>query len=342
MKQVIISLCVIAIVLVILVILIYFMKSKYELKSMSNPLVEQRADPWVYLHSDGYYYFIATVPEYDRIELRRASSLQKLNSAKTKTIWKKHISGKMGSHIWAPEIHFIDGKWYVYFAAGGSVKIWNIRMYVLENGSTNPLEGEWTEKGQIKTFDETFSLDATTFEHKGVRYLVWAQKDMSIKGNTNLYIAEMLNPWTIMGEPVMLTKPEFDWEQHLFWVNEGPAVIVKNNKIFITYSASGTDYHYCMGLLTASIDSDLLNVASWQKSPKPVFESNDKTGIYGPGHSCFTTSKDKKTDILMYHARNYKEVEGDPLHDPNRHTRVQKILWKKDGTPNFGIPVKEK
>jgi GH43 family beta-xylosidase len=160
-----------------------------------NPIVLQRADPWVYKHSDGYYYFIATAPEYDRIELRRAKSIQEIGDAPINVIWKKHSTGEMGAHIWAPELHFIDGKWYIYFAAGAAEAIWNIRIYVLENDSENPLEGEWVEKGQIKTKWETFSLDATTFEHRGTRYLVWAQKDPEIEGNTNLYIDSMKNPW---------------------------------------------------------------------------------------------------------------------------------------------------
>jgi GH43 family beta-xylosidase len=99
----------------------------------SNPLVEQRADPWVHLHTDGYYYFIATAPEYDRIELRRARSLEGLRTAPAKDIWKKHESGPMSHHIWAPELHWMDDKWYVHFAAGRAEAIWDIRMYVLEN-----------------------------------------------------------------------------------------------------------------------------------------------------------------------------------------------------------------
>ena len=51
--------------------------------------------------------------------------------------------------------------------------------------------------GRIKTKWEYFALDATTFEHKGIRYYVWAQKDPEIEGNTNLYIAKLLNPWTV-------------------------------------------------------------------------------------------------------------------------------------------------
>ena len=34
------------------------------------------------------------------------------------------------------------------------------------------MEGEWIEKGRIETFAPTFSLDATSFEHKGTRYLI--------------------------------------------------------------------------------------------------------------------------------------------------------------------------
>jgi GH43 family beta-xylosidase len=305
-----------------------------------NPIVLQRADPWIYKHIDGYYYYTATAPEYDRIELRRASSIEGIGQTSASVIWKKHLTGEMGAHIWAPEIHFIDGKWYIYFAAGATEAIWNIRIFVLENQSANPLEGDWVEKGEVKTKWETFSLDATTFEHKGIRYLVWAQKDPNIEGNTNLYIDSMKNPWTLDGKQIMITKPQYSWETIGYLVNEGPAVIKKNGKIFISYSASATDHNYCMGLLTASEDSDLLNEGSWKKSSVPVFETNIENSQYGPGHNCFTISEDNASDILVYHSRDYMELKGSPLSDPNRHTRAQKLNWNDDGTPNFGVPAK--
>jgi len=306
---------------------------------ISNPLIEQRADPWCMRHTDGFYYFTATVPEYDRIELRRAATIAALATAEAKVIWRKHDNGPMSYHIWAPEIHQINGKWYIYFAAGKADDIWAIRIYVLECSAANPLEGQWVEKGQLKTNWESFSLDATTFEHRGVRYLVWAQKDPKIQGNTNLYIAKMDTPWSITGEQVMVTKPEYPWEQILFWVNEGPAALIRNGRIFISYSASGTNHNYCMGLLTADENADLLDAKSWQKSPVPVFKSCPANNQYGPGHNSFTVAEDGKTDLLVYHARNYKEIKGDPLHNPDRHTRVQILHWKPDGTPSFGEPV---
>jgi len=310
-----------------------------KVETLNNPIVEQRADPWVYKHTDGYYYFTASVPEYDRIEVRRAAIIQGLAEAETVVAWRKHEEGPMSANIWAPEIHYIDGKWYIYYAAARADEIFAHRMYVIENDSQNPLEGTWVEKGQVKTDWESFSLDATTFEHKGKRYYVWAQRDPEIIGNSNLYIAKMVNPWTIEGPQVMITRPEYEWETIGFLVNEGAAVVKRNGKIFISYSASATDYNYCMGLLSADENSDLLDPASWEKSEAPVFQTNEENSQYGPGHNSFTVSEDGSQDILIYHARNYRDIEGDPLWDPNRHTRAQVFTWNEDGTPNFGVPV---
>ncbi|MBD8069053.1 family 43 glycosylhydrolase [Bacillus sp. PS06] len=308
-----------------------------------NPIIEQRADPWVYKHTDGYYYFTGSVPEYDRIEVRRSKTIQGLSEASPCVVWRKHDEGLQSANIWAPEIHFIDGKWYIYYAAavndGTIAGLYAHRIYVLENASANPLEGEWIEKGQIKTSWESFSLDATTFEHRGIRYLAWPQKDPNIEGSSNLYIAKMENPWTISGEQVMIATPEYEWERIGYYVNEGPAVLIRNGKVIMAYSASATDFNYCMGLLIASEDSDLLDPASWKKLPEPVLTSSDETGQYGPGHNSFTVTEDNSQDVLIYHARNYKEIEGNPLYDPNRHTRAQVFTWSEDGLPIFGAPV---
>ncbi|WP_425464246.1 glycoside hydrolase family 43 protein [Paenibacillus zeisoli] len=313
-------------------------------REYNNPLVEQRADPWVYKHNDGYYYFTASVPEYDRIEVRRSSTLEGLRDTQPVVAWRKYETGMLSANIWAPEIHFIQGKWYIYFAAARTTEtkegLFDHRMYVLENTSANPLEGEWVEKGQVRTAWESFALDATTFEHQGRLYYVWAQKDPEIEGNSNLYISAMSNPWTLSGEQVMISTPEHPWEVIGFKVNEGAAFLKRNGRIFISYSASATDHNYCMGLLSADESSDLLDPQSWTKSPEPVFQTNEETGQYGPGHNSFTVSEDGQ-DVLIYHARNYKEITGDPLYDPNRHTRAQVFGWNENGTPNFGIPVRD-
>lgn len=304
-----------------------------------NPLIEQRADPQI-IREGEWYYFMGTVPEYDRLELRRAKTIAALATAEPRTIWRRHQSGPMGSHIWAPEIHRVEGKWFIYFSAGAaeSGKTWDIRLYALENDGENPLEGEWIERGEIKTGLETFTLDATTFVNRGVRYLCWAQYDPALGKGTNIYLARMDSPTSIAGKPVMISRPELPWELVRFRVDEAPATLVKNGRVFITFSASGTGAEYCLGLLTAKDDADLLDAKSWTKSPEPVFRTSDENGVFGPGHNSFTVAEDGKTDLLVFHARDYAEIKGDPLHDPNRHTRVQVLRWKADGTPEFGVP----
>ncbi|CAD0004371.1 glycoside hydrolase family 43 protein [Flavobacterium chungangense] len=303
--------------------------------TFNNPIAEQRADPWVYKTDAGEYYLIATVPEYDRIVIRKANSINGLKEAKDKEVWHKHEKGVMGSHIWAPELHRIDGKWYIYFAAGESENIWNIRIWVLSNPSANPMEGKWTEEGQLKMQKESFSLDATTFEHKGKRYLIWAQNVRGGNHGTALVMSEMKNPTTLTGPEIILTEPEFSWEREKYNVNEGPAVIKKNGKIFVTYSASATNHNYCVGLLWIDENVNLLDASNWQKSPGPVFYTNEELKRYGPGHNSFTVSEDGKSTIMIYHARDYKEIQGHELSDKNRATRARAVEWTKSGFPDF-------
>ncbi|KAF5013696.1 hypothetical protein FDECE_320 [Fusarium decemcellulare] len=303
----------------------------------NNTIVEQRADPHILKHTDGQYYLAATVPAYDKVVLRTASTIQGLQDAEEVTIFERH--GIYNGYVWAPELWHIDGKWYVYVALGVN-GTWNIRPGVLEGVGDNPLTAKWTVKGTVKTNWETFSLDMHYFEANGVKYLTWAQNDPdSGEGGTGLYLAPMKNPWTVELPATRISYPDLPWERIGHNVNEGAAVIKRGGKLFLAYSASATDHNYRVGLLTADEDADLMDPSSWKKSPTPVFGSNDETSQYGPGHNSFTVSEDGKSDIFVYHDRAYKDIQGDPLNNPDRRTRVQKLYWCADGTPDFGIPV---
>lgn len=301
-----------------------------------NPIALQRADPFVTKAADGTYYFIATAPEYDRIEIRSSKTINGIKEAPAVVVWRKHDKGIMGNHIWAPELHKIEGKWYIYFAAGSAEEKWKIRKYVLSNPSADPTKGNWKEEGEIVSKRNEFTLDATTFDHNGQRYMVWVDRASTTVTNTGLYIAEMSSPITLAEKQVVISQPEYDWEIKGHRVNEGPAVLIRNGKVFITFSASATDANYAIGLLWANEDADLLNPASWNKLPEPVFFSNEALKRFGPGHNSFTVAEDGKTDVMIYHARDYKEIKGEPLYDPNRHTRARVLRWTKDGMPDFG------
>ena len=306
----------------------------------NKPWILQRADPYVYKHTDGTYYFTASIPAYDGIVLRHSDTLAGLKDAEEVRVWQKHDKGIMSEHVWAPELHYLDGKWYIYYAGGDIDDVWAIRPYILECADQDPMTGNWVEKGKMTRAEEdefsfeAFSLDGTVFENRGKHYYIWAEKVGVGKQISNLYIAEMENPCKLKTVQVLLTTPDYDWERIGFWVNEGPAVIHHDGKIYMTYSASETGAAYCMGMLSISEDADLLDPAMWKKERYPVLETNAEKGIYGPGHNSFTEDE-QGNPIMVYHARTEEKIEGNPLYNPNRHAMLMKLTWGEDGRPVF-------
>lgn len=305
-----------------------------------QPWITQRADPYVYRHTDGYYYFTGSMPAYDCIALRRSRDLMGLAQAEEKVVWRRHESGPMSENVWAPELHYLDGKWYLYFAAGEKEDIWKIRPYVLECEGEDPMEDPWKELGMMQAADEdefsfrAFSLDGTIVENKGKRYFVWAEKVGVGRQISNLYIAQMESPVKLKTVQVLLTTPDYDWERHGFWVNEGPFAFHRDGRIYLTYSASDTGINYCVGMLSVEEDADLLDPRQWKKERYPVLKTDEALEIYGPGHNCFTQDEDGNT-VMVFHARKETEIVGDPLYVANRHAMLLKVKWGEDGKPVF-------
>ncbi len=315
--------------------------------TFTNPLLPRGPDPWALWH-DGKYYYMNTTKD---LVLLFTTDITDLKNAQKKTIWVP-TDPSNSKHLWAPEIHFIDGAWYVYYAADDGNSD-NHQIYVLENKNKNPLEGEFVMKGRISTDkDNNWAIDASVFENKGSLYMVWSGwQTRRVDTETQcIYIAKMSNPWTLGSERVLLSKPEFDWERkyinengnqpgHIVYVNEGPQPIKspKGKFIHIVYSASGcwTPY-YTLGLLSAKPDADLLNPASWSKSTKPIFSQSPENGVYGTGHNSFFKSPDGKEDYLLYHARSTKtDIPGQ---GDARSPRAQKMNWDENDYPVLGIP----
>ncbi|MFM2481145.1 family 43 glycosylhydrolase [Celerinatantimonas sp. YJH-8] len=307
--------------------------------SYINPLILQRADPHMSKGPDGYYYFTASVPEYNRIELRRAKTIQALSECQTVDVWYPPEQGKYSSLIWAPELHYLFGQWIIYFAAAPNREIINglfqHRMYAIGCSGHDPMKDPWEFLGQVDSQLDSFCLDATHFYHHEKHYYIWAQKDPLIEGNSNLYIALLSSPTQLASKPVMLSYPEYDWEKNGFSVNEGPAILIRNHKVILTYSASATDENYCLGMLWADENADLLIPGSWHKTNQPIFTTCNERKIFGPGHNSFVVDENG-CDLLIYHARNYTDIQGDPLWDPNRHTRVQQIQYDQAGLLSLG------
>jgi GH43 family beta-xylosidase len=314
-----------------------------------NPLLPGGADPWIFYH-DGYYYYTNTLG--DRLGLWKTTDITKLKTAEYRDVFIPPDNTPYSKELWAPEIMNIDGKWYFYFAADDGDHF-NHRLFVLENPSPDPFQGKFTMKGQIVTDSlDNWAIDGSVFQHKGEYYLIWSGWETTPWQEfetQRIYIAKMENPWTLSSDRIMISKPEYDWERnwenpsewknmpdHIVYVNEGPEVLVHGDKLFLIYSASGCwTPNYCLGMLTASMGSDLLNPASWVKHPEPVFQQSPENSVYGTGHNCFFKSPDGTEDWILYHANDGPDYGCGERRSP----RAQPILWNTDGTPDFGKPI---
>ena len=304
-------------------------------KTFKNPIFENGADPWLYKHQNGCYYFMITL--HDRIELWCSRCITGVSGAERKTIWTVAPTGPCSKNIWAPEIHFINDKWYVYFTANDGGGDETRKIFVLENESEDPMNGPWTEKGAVNT--QYPGLDGTVLQHDRELYFLYAGYGNFPDYGSAIYIAKMINPWTLTGDNILLTKPEFDWErQGGMAINEGPAILKRNGRLFIIYSASTTwTEDYCLGMLSASDNCNLLSKDSWIKSHRPVFKKSIKNQVVAPGHNSFVKSPDDKEDWIIFHG--ISDSRGQNLNTDSRSTWAQPFYWNSNGYPEFGEPI---
>ncbi|MEQ9443177.1 MAG: glycoside hydrolase family 43 protein [Cyclobacteriaceae bacterium] len=298
--------------------------------NFTNPLMDG-ADPWV-IRKDGWYYYLHTTG--NNLTIWKTEDLHALPEAASRIVWQPPKEGANSESIWAPELHFLDGRWYLYYTATDREDPGdhNRFIFVLENASADPLEGEWTDRGRLNTHHS--GLDGSVFEHQGKRYFLYSGY---VGNQSNLFIAEMDNPWTLSEKQIEIARPTYDWEKYdNREICEGPQFLSgPGDKIFIVYSASACwDDDYCLGMLTADASANILSFDSWKKLPRPVFEKSAAHQVYGPGHNCFTTSADGQQPWNVYHA---KSVANQACRD--RTVRIQPFQWRGDGTPDFGVPV---
>jgi GH43 family beta-xylosidase len=304
--------------------------------SFTNPLLASGPDPWV-IRKDSIYYYMQTLG--DHLGIYSTKKMSALSKALITSIWTPPTTGAYSKEIWAPELHYFQGKWFVYFAADDGNND-NHRIYALENDAADPLSANWVFKGKIADDSaDRWAIDASVFQYNNQYYLVWSGWPGTVNVEEDIYIALLSDPLTMQGHRVLLSSPTLSWEKMGAppAINEGPeALINPGGQLFLTYSASGcwTD-NYCLGLLTLKMGGDPLNPADWSKSANPVFSSVPSSGAYAPGHNGFFVSADGKEQWIIYHANS---VAGQGCGN-TRNPRMQPFTWNGDGTPNFGVPV---
>lgn len=300
-------------------------------KTYQNPFPQRADDPWVVRDGDSYLYCYS----FGRgVAVTRADSLPEIRRERGKICYRAPKEGMYSQEYWAPELHKINGRWYIYVAADDGINDHH-RMYCLGAKTDDPT-GEYEMIGKVSDESDKWAIDATILSHGGEHYFIWSGWEGDVNIAQHLYIAHMKDASTIDSARVLLSSPEYEWEQRgssadLPTINEGPAILSRGGKTFLVYSAAGSWCDdYCLGMLELCGD-DPMNPECWKKSDQPVFEKNEH--CFGPGHCSFTTSPDGSEDYMVFH--------GNPNSGTSwggRRLYIQRVKWK-DGQPIFGAPT---
>lgn len=302
-----------------------------------NPIAEG-ADPWVVQHGNQYLWCHS---EGNRgISIWVSDQLTSLG--RRHVIWTAPETGPYSKEVWAPELHLLDGRWHVYFAASDGTNA-NHLAYVLRSRDADPLS-PYTLHGPFATGEgadglspNIWAIDMTVLEHGGQRYALWSGWDAPGTDRQFLYIAPMKSPIELAGPRVLLARnDEYLWERTeeragSRGLAEGPQVLQHAGRTFVIYSTGASWLPtYKLGLLELT-GSDPLDPAAWTKHPEPVFRGTDRT--YGVGHSCFVKSPDGREWWHVFHAKRDRQPGW------RRAIFLQPFTFSAEGWPEFSQPV---
>ncbi len=296
----------------------------------TNPLFPNGADPWLEYWEGNYY--LTTTTWTSQLVMRKAPTLAALADATPVNVWSDS-DVKRNWNFWAFEFHRLNGpngyRWYMMYTAGEEGTLDHQHLNVLESAGDDPM-GPYEYKGAL--MPDVWNIDGNYLEYNGKLYVIYSQW----QGDTQLnIIAEMENPWTLKEDSphTIITTPELPWEISGRKVTEGAEILQHDGRTFMTYSTSFCDTpDYKLGLLEL-VGDDPLDINSWKKYDKPVFERTET--VFGPGHNGFFQSPDGSESWIVYHGNDKAEYGC----GPTRSLRAQKFTWNDDGTPNFGKPV---
>lgn len=281
-------------------------------------------DPYVIEHDGSYYYCWSD----GGVKVAKIDGLDNIVKDNGKQVFDRHSGGF--TNVWAPELHYIDGEWYIYVAmCEGTDANEAHRMYCLKGTSQDPTD-PFVLVGKVTDPTDKWAIDGTVFKYNNELYTVWSGWEGDTNVQQNLYIAHMSDPWTIDSERVLISSPSLPYERYdtnPAAVNEGPAVLINGDRVVVVYSCNGSwGDNYSLTAIYCD-DGNLLKSRAWQKLDEPLLTKTAK--VFGPGHCSFTTAEDGSLWVI-YHANL---VSGSGW--GGRSVRIQPVEWR-DGLPYIG------
>ncbi|MFS0724162.1 family 43 glycosylhydrolase [Paenibacillus sp. 1P07SE] len=303
------------------------------------PMASHRADPNIF-QWQGRYYFIATNDKNGNksLGIRVADRISELEHAEEATILDTEMYDHLKAFLWAPELHGIGGDLYI-FHAGSTGEFAAIQSHVmkLRRGGDPMAAADWERPVRVvrqdgaPLCDKGITLDMTVLAWRDRLYVLWAERILSPHDlGSWIYIAEADKgePWRLISDPVMLSRPDYGWANNKTFVDEGPFALLTDHRIFVTFASALVDATYCVGLLSADPDADLLDPRSWTKGNYPILTSRSVPGEYGPGHNSYVQD-DQGLIWNVYHARAGI--------DAPRSSGIRRVHFDIDDYPVLGL-----
>ena len=304
-----------------------------------NPIGEG-ADPWVVRDPNAPRYLWCMSEGNRALAIHTSDSVTSMG--RKHIVWRAPDSGPVSQQIWAPELHWLDNRWHIYFAASDG-RNENHLAYVLKSRTQDPL-GDYELVGPLATGDgddgrspNVWAIDMTVLELGGKRYAIWSGWDEPGSDRQYLYIAPMATPTQLAGPRVRICdNDDYLWEriepeESKRGLHEAPQVFQTRQQTALVYS-SGASWlpTYKLGMLEL-VGDDPLEPSSWKKRPRPVFAGTQQ--VNGVGHSCFVKSLDGKEWWHVFHAKRDREPGW------RRAVFVQPMQVGKKGFPLLGRPI---
>lgn len=255
------------------------------------------ADPFI-LAEDGVYYMYGTSSDKG-IAVVVSDDLETWYVPGGKDIhFALNADDSFGSKwFWAPEVFHIGKYYYMYYSA---------EEHVCVARGNSPL-GPFCQDEKNPIIEEK-GIDGSLFiDSDGTPYLFWVRFN---QGN-EIWSAELESDLMHLkkGTESFCISMSQDWEKVWPSVNEGPEVLLKDGKYYLTYSANSYESQdYAIGYATA----DKIG-GEWKKYKKNPVLRRPGT-LVGTGHHAFFRDFDGKDRIVFHSHRDREHINPRIIH----------------------------
>ena len=284
------------------------------------------ADPFVLEHN-GEYYAYGTVPLGELavpvLHSRDLVNWRELGHALT-------MRGDVFEALWAPEVAYDNGTFYMYFSAGGEEGQGHQLRVALASHPAGPFE----DSGAVLTPDDPFTIDAHPFrDEDGGWYLYYCrdflEPDAGGRVGTGIVVDRLVGMTRLAGERRTVVRPHADWQLYersrewygrvWDWYTVEGAFVRKHGDLYYCLYSGGAWREPNYGISYVVAEGPMGPFFPGEGAEGPGILRTLPGRVIGPGHASVASAPDNTREYLVYHA-------WDPDHT-RRQMRIDPLDW---------------